>query len=273
GVEAFRRPFGAVTMPTTHLPSPSVDLARAIEALRAELTVNAGRIAALVLEPLVQGAGGMRMYDAEYLREARRLTEQFDVLLIVDEVFTGYGRTGTFWAVDRAPIVPDVIATAKGLSGGLLPFAATLVSDRVYRGFLGTSDRAFYYGHTFCGNPLGAAVALEVLRIYEDEQVLERAERTAARLAATFERLGKLPGVASSRSLGVCAALTLREDAGYLAGLGWKVYERALERGVYARPLGNVVYLTPPLNIDEADAEELCSTLELCVREVLEQGA
>src|SRR5690554_1500718 len=123
GVEAFRRPFAALTMPVTHLPSPAQDLDRALTALSTVLAEGADEIAALVVEPLVQGAGGMRIYDAEYLRGARALTAQHDVLLVADEVFAGYGRTGTFWACERAGITPDVLCSAKGLSGGLLPFA------------------------------------------------------------------------------------------------------------------------------------------------------
>jgi adenosylmethionine-8-amino-7-oxononanoate aminotransferase len=268
GVDAFRRPFSALTMPVTHLPSPADGVERALEALERELVARADTIAALVVEPLVQGAGGMRMYGPEYLREARRLTEQHDVLFVVDEVFTGYGRTGTFWACDRAGISPDVLCSAKGLSGGLLPFAATLTSERVFRGFLGASDRAFYYGHTYCGNPLGAAVALEVLAIYEDEGILALAQKSAEKIARAFDALGQLPSVSKSRSLGMVGALELRSGSGYLAHAGWAVYERALELGAYVRPLGNVVYVCPALNISEADLTELLAIVDTAVRAV-----
>lgn len=269
GVEAFRKPFSALTMPTTHLPSPADDLDRAVTALRRELENGAARTCALVLEPLIQGAGGMRIYSPEYLKEARALTQRYDVLLIVDEVFTGYGRTGRFWAVDHAGISPDILATAKGLSGGLLPFAATLVSERVFEGFLGDSSRAFYYGHTYCGNPLGAAVAREVLAVYDEEDVLGQAAKSAAILAASFDRIGKLAGVSGARHLGMCGAATLSNDPSYLGKLGRRVCEAALERGAYMRPLGNVVYLTPPLNTPESDLHELCRILEESVSEVL----
>jgi len=179
------------------------------------------------------------------------------VLLVFDEVFSGYGRTGPMWAGEHAGVAPDLLCTAKGFTGGMLPMAATLASERVFDGFLGDADRAFYYGHTFCGNPLGAAVALEVLKIYEDEQVLQRAKPRAERIAEAFAEMTALPGVASTRSLGMIGALDLAGNAGYLASAGWRVYDEARRRGAYLRPMGNVVYVTPSLNIPEDDLEQL----------------
>lgn len=268
GVEAFRRPFAPLTMPVTHLPSPAADLGRALESLEAELASGSDEIAALVIEPLVQGAGGMCVYDAAYLRAARELTHRYDVLLVADEVFSGYGRTGTFWACDRAGITPDVLCSAKGLSGGLLPFAATITTTRIFEGFLGQPDRAFYYGHTFCGNPLGAAVAREVLAIYDDEEVMAGIAQRAARIATTFGGLAQVPGVRNTRALGMVGALDLDGPSGYLARGGWRVCDLALTRGAYLRPLGNVVYVAPPLNIPLEDLDELLSTLGEAVREV-----
>ena len=211
----------------------------------------------MVLEPVVQGAAGMQIYDPAYLRVARELCDEHDVLLVADEVFTGYGRTGPMWACEHAGVAPDLICTAKGFCGGMLPMAATLVSARVFEGFLGSADRAFYYGHSFCGNPLGAAVALEVLRIYREEQVLERAGPKAAKIAAAFEALEELPSVARSRSLGMIGAVDLSGDEGYLARAGWRVYDEARSRGAYLRPMGNLVYVTPPLNIPDEALERL----------------
>lgn len=273
GVEAFRRPFAALTMPVTHLPSPAENLERALSCLEAELARGADEIAALVVEPLVQGAGGMQIHPAEFLREARALTARYDVLLVADEVFTGYGRTGTFWASEQAGIVPDVLCSAKGLSGGLLPFAATVTTRRIYEGFLGGPERAFYYGHTFCGNPLGAAVAREVLAIYDDERVLEGLPERSARIAKVFEDLGQCPGVQRSRWLGLVGALDLPGRAGYLERAGWRVAERAIARGAYVRPLGNVVYVVPPLNIPLADLDELLGIVSESVREVASELA
>jgi len=267
GVAAFSGPFQGMGGFVHHLPTPADGIDRALAALERTLEEQGDRIAALVLEPLIQGAGGMRFYDPAYLTAARELTRRYDVLLVLDEVFTGFGRTGSFWAADAAGISPDILCLAKGLSGGILPFAATLTTERVFAGFLGDPARAFHYGHTYCGNPLGARVALEVLRVYDEENIIERAAPKAERLAQAFTQFGRLPGVARARSRGMCAALELESatGGGYLDRAGWRIYDLALERGAYVRPLGNVVYLAPALNIPDGDLERLLHILGECL--------
>ncbi len=259
GVEVFRRPFAGVLLECLHVPAPGDGeaYARAFEALERALREGADTIAAVVLEPVVQGAAGMRIYDPAYLRAARELCDRHDVFLVCDAVFTGYGRTGKMWACEHAGISPDLLCTAKGFSGGMLPMAATLATERIFEGFLGDPERAFYYGHSFCGNPLGAAVAREVLRVFEEEKILEQVQRKERTIAAAFEEMATLPGVARVRSLGMIGALDLDGDAGYLAGAGWRVYAKARELGAYLRPLGNVVYVAPPLVIGDAELDEL----------------
>ena len=259
GVELFRRPFEGALLECHHLPPPLEpgSLDRCAGALERTLAEHGRRIAAVVLEPVVQGAAGMRLYDAAYLRAARELCDRHDVLLVLDEVMSGYGRTGPMWACAHAGASPDLLCSAKGLTAGVLPMAATLATSRVFDGFLGAPERAFYYGHTFCGNPIGAAVALEVLRVFEDERVLERAKPKAERIARAFDAMAELPGVASVRSLGMIGALDLAGDAGYLARAGWRVYAEARARGAYLRPLGNVVYVAPSLNIPDEDLDRL----------------
>ncbi len=259
GVEVFRRPFAGSLLECIHVPSPARpgQEDRALEALRKALRGNVDTLAGVVVEPMVQGAAGMRIYGPEFLREARALCDEVDVFLVSDEVFAGYGRTGRMWATDHSDIAPDILCTAKAFSGGMMPMGATLVSERVYEGFLGDPSRAFHYGHTFCGNPLGAAVAIEVLRVFEEDKILEKARPKAARIAAAFEAMGELPGVAHTRSIGMIGALDLAGDEGYLAGAGWRVYDEARARGAYLRPLGNVVYVTPALNIPDDDLDRL----------------
>lgn len=260
GVEVFRRPFAGALAEVLHVPSPGdpeVSLDAAVETLASVLAREQERIAAVVVEPMVQGAAGMRTYDPAYLRAVRELCDRHDLFLVADEVFAGYGRTGPMWACQHAGVAPDLLCTAKGFSGGMLPMAATLATRRVFEGFRGAPERAFFYGHSFCGNPLGAAVALEVLRVYEEEKVLAGALPRAARIARCFEGLGALPGVARTRALGMIGALDLAGDAGYLARAGWRVFEEARRRGAYLRPLGNVVYVAPPLVIPDADLDEL----------------
>jgi adenosylmethionine-8-amino-7-oxononanoate aminotransferase len=151
--------------------------------------------------------------------------------------------------------------------------AATLARTRIFEGFLGAPERAFHYGHTYCGNPLGAAVALEVLRVYQDERILERAKPKAERIARAFAALGGIPGVVRTRSLGMIGALDLAGDAGYLAEAGWRVCEEARRRGAYLRPLGNVVYVTPALNIPDDDLDRLLAIVRASVEAALGQAA
>jgi len=161
GVEVFRRPFAGSLLDCIHIPSPALpgQESVALEALRRQIGDNAERLAAVVVEPMVQGAAGMQIYSPDFLREARALCDAHDVFLICDEVFSGYGRTGRMWASEHAGVRPDILCSAKGFSGGMFPMAATLASERIFEGFLGEPDRAFFYGHTFCGNPLGAATS------------------------------------------------------------------------------------------------------------------
>ena len=266
GVEVFRRPFATVIMECLRVPAASDGFERAFAALTALLEAHGDQIAAVVLEPMVQGAAGMRMYDAEFLRRARALTAQHDVFLVLDEVFAGYGRTGPMWACEHAGVAPDLLCTAKGFTGGMLPMAATLATRRIFEGFFGGSERSFFYGHTFTGNPLGAAVALEVLRVYEEERVIERAAAKAERIRAAFVRFSELPGVANTRSLGMIGALDLQGRTGYLERGGLRVYHEALRRGAYLRPMGNVVYIAPSLNIPDADLDELLGIVEESLR-------
>lgn len=267
GVELFRRPFASVLLDCIHVPADGFDAAFA--SLERVIREAGDGIAAVVLEPVVQGAAGMRLYDPRLLARAREVTREADVFLVADEVFTGYGRTGPMWGSAHAGIEPDVVCVAKAFSGGMLPMAATLVTERIFEGFLGDPTRAFFYGHTYCGNPLGAALARETLAIYRDERILEAARPKAERIARAFARLAAAPGVRATRSLGMIGALDLEGGDDYLSRAGWLVYEAALERGAYLRPLGNVVYVAPPLNVPDADLDELLDIVERSISAVL----
>ena len=282
GIELFRRPFGGVLIDCLRVPPGADGYAAAFEVLGRLLAEHADELAAVIVEPIAQGAAGMRFYDPEFLRALRELTRQHDVFLICDEVFTGYGRTGPFWASQHAGVEPDLLCTAKGFTGGMLPMSATLVSERIFSGFLGDGARTFFYGHTFCGNPLGAALAREVLRVFKDEDVLAVAAGKAARIAQAFAGFRALPGVTETRSLGMIGALDLegskseggaaRRASGshqgdsYLETRGRRVSAEALKRGAYLRPLGNTIYITPSLNIPDQDLDELLGIVEESVR-------
>ena len=270
GVPVFRRPFASVVLDCVHVPLESGGAERAFSALERLLESEAGSIAGVVLEPVVQAAGGMRFYDSTLLRAARELTRRHDVFLVVDEVFTGFGRTGPFWGLDHAGIEPDLLCVAKGLSGGLLPFAATLANQRIFEGFLGGAERTFFYGHTFAGNPLGARVALEVLRVYDEERIVDAAQAKARAIARAFTKLGGMPGVTGARALGMIGALELPGSEGYLGTLGKVVYDHALSLGAYLRPLGDTIYVAPPINISDEDLAELLEIVGQAVSYALE---
>lgn len=270
GVELFRRPFAGNLLECVHVPPGEDGYERAFAAIEQLLDRESETIAACVVEPLVQGAGGMRVYAPEALTALRRWTRERGVFLIVDEVFTGYGRTGPMWACQHASIEPDILCMAKGFTAGVVPMAATLTTPAIFDGFTGGAERALYYGHTYCGYPLGAAIAREVLAIYRDERILERAQPKAERLAQRFGGLGDIPGVRDVRALGMVAALSLgSQSTDYLNRLGWKVYERALALGAYVRPLGNVIYLAPALNIPDSELEALLDIVERALKETL----
>jgi adenosylmethionine-8-amino-7-oxononanoate aminotransferase len=267
GVEVFRRPYAGVLFECAHAPFPEEDAyERAFSAIAELVTRGKDEIAAVVVEPIVQGAAGMRVYPPMYLKELRALCDRSDVLLVADEVFTGYGRTGTMWACEQAGISPDILCVGK-VFASILPMAATLANEKVFAAFRGGTENALLYGHTFCGHPLGAALAREVLAIYRDEKIVESAARLGDTIASFFEReIASLPGVARVRARGAIGAADLEGAAGYLGGRGWRVYDEALRRGAYLRPLGDTVYVCPPLTIDESDLDRLLGILAESIR-------
>jgi adenosylmethionine---8-amino-7-oxononanoate aminotransferase len=269
GVDVFRRPFAGVTFECVHAPFPDPGAPeRALSAIGRILREGASTIAALFVEPMVQGAAGMRIYGAAFLRELRALCDRHDVWLVADEVFAGYGRTGTMWACEHAGVTPDLMCIGKAFAA-IVPMAAVLATDRVFSAFGGGREHALLHGHTFCGNPIGATLAREVLAIYRDEGVIDQVVRKAPLIARAFERLAGAPGVARVRSLGMIGAADLSDGReGYLGEVGWRVYDEARKRGAYLRPLGSTVYVCPPLTIPDAELERLLAILDESVRAV-----
>lgn len=267
-VEEFSRIFAPLLFEVIRAPHPDASWDAVVEHVERELREHSDAIAGVVVEPLIQGASGMRMHPPEVLRRIREATYAADTFLIADEVFTGYGRTGAMWACELAGVVPDLMCVAKGFTAGVLPMAATLASERVYDGFRGGAERALMHGHTFCGNPLGAAVAREVLAIYRDDDVVGQVRAKAPMVQRAFERIGSIPGVRRVRSLGLVGAADLG-SGGYHGTLGWKVFDAALERGAFLRPLGDTVYVTPALTIGESELALLLDILEESIRAAL----
>ena len=235
--------------------------------------------AAMIVEPLLQGSAGMRIYPEAYLRKLRALCDAYDVLLIADEIATGFGRTGRLFACERAGISPDIMCLSKGLTGGYMPMSITIVKEKIYEAFYAdwSEGRAFMHSHTYAGNPLGCAAALAVLDILDEENVLERAEETAAWLTERMtEAFGTHPNVGEIRHIGLIHAVELVEDRAEkrpfdsARRLGYAIYRRALKNGLLLRPLGDVLYFNPPLNIGKDDLEIAIARTKLSMDEVLE---
>ncbi|MGA9333152.1 MAG: adenosylmethionine--8-amino-7-oxononanoate transaminase [Rudaea sp.] len=231
--------------------------------MRAALQDHAHEICAVIVEPLVQCAGGMRMYHPAYLSGLRDLCNEFDVHLIADEIAVGFGRTGTLFACEQAAITPDFLCLSKGLTGGFLPLSAVLTTADVYAAFYAeyTSGKAFLHSHSYTGNPLACRAALETLAIFRGEPVLQRNRRLADHLAQKLAPLADHPNVAEVRQTGFIAAIELVRDkatrAVYPAAerRGLRVYLDALHKGVLLRPLGNVIYLMPPYVVTEDELD------------------
>ena len=264
-IEEFNRVYGPLLFEIVRPPDISAGWDKVLSGIEHQLLTRQDEIAGVVIEPLIQGASGMQIHSPEVVARLRELTQRVDTFLIADEVFTGYGRTGTMWAVDQARVTPDLMCLGKGFTAGMLPMAATLATGRVYDGFRGGDERALMHGHTFCGHALGAAVAREVLAIYREEPILEGVAKRAETVARFFhERIARLPGVRRVRTLGSVGAADLG-DSGYRGRVGPKVYEAALQLGAYLRPLGDTVYIAPPLNVDERVLDTLLETLEAAI--------
>jgi len=222
-------------------------------------------IAAVIVEPLIQGASGMRMYHPVYLKLLREACDRYDVHLIHDEIAVGFGRTGTMFACEQAGITPDFLCLSKALTGGYLPMAAVLTTDKLYQAFYDdySTLRAFLHSHTYTGNPLACAAALATLDIFEQDNVIEANKALAARMATATAHLADHPHVAEVRQTGMALAIEMVADKARKTPYPWqerrglKVYQHALQRGALLRPLGSVVYFLPPYTITEEQIDLL----------------
>lgn len=241
--------------------------ATALSELDGYLTANHETIAAIILEPLIAAAGGMVFQDADQLKQIATLAGKHHVLLILDEVFTGMGRTGEMFAYQKAGIKPDLVAIAKGLTGGVLPLAATLVSDDIHAAFVSADPaKTFYHGHTMTGNPPGCAAALASLKLFESENRLGQVKALEGKMLAAWSGLhNKFPDkIRNFRAMGGVSAVDLvsrNEKAGYVFAATQRMKAEALAAGVILRPLGNVIYVTPPYNISDGAFEKVFTVI------------
>ena len=229
---------------------------------------------ALILEPLVQGAAGMRIYPALYLKKLRELCTQYNVLLIADEIATGFGRTGKMFACDHADISPDIMCISKGLTGGYMPMAITVTTDTIYQAFYADykDGKAFMHSHTYSGNPLGCSAALAVQQVLKTDHILDNAALRATYLRQKLSQaLAEHPYVGEIRSIGLINAIELvqdkatKQDFSSEQRLGYQIFRQALSSGLVLRPLGNILYFNPPLIINE---HEINQAVDICVNSI-----
>ena len=288
GIALFHKIFGPlivagiqapppVTYPNRERLSETEIRDRALSAMRGILAERGHEIAAVIVEPLVQGAAGMLVHPPGYLRGVAELCREHDVLLIADEVATGFGRTGTMFACDQEGVSPDLLCLAKGITGGYLPLAATLSTERIYEAFLGERReyKTFFHGHTYTGNPLACAAALASLDLFEERKVLEHVAHMSRRLAGLLaERFAPLGVVGDIRQKGMMVGIELVADRATAQMFpveqfrGVAVCRAARKHGVILRPLGDVIVWMPPLSLTDGDAELLADATRAAILDV-----
>ena len=293
GIESFHSTFNSlffksirVSAPETYHPSKfsnasqndTTELVKTywLNAVECVLSEHTGQIAGIILEPLIQGAGGMLVSPKGFLKELAALAKKWETLLIVDEVMTGLGRTGKMWACEHENVTPDLLCTAKGLAAGYLPLAATLTTDEIYNAFLGEYRdlKTFFHGHTFTGNPLACAVALENIAIFERENLLDRLQTTINYFNKRLQEFYALPHVGDVRVCGMAAGIELMKNPDtyipypFEERVGTRVCKAALTQGAILRPLVNTIVLMPPLQISISELDFLLGITYRAISEV-----
>ncbi len=279
-VALYRKTYGPILLEPIITPAPDAyqaptgmsarDFANAqADQLDELLAARGDEICALILEPLVQCAGGMRMYHPVYLERARAACSRYGVHLIADEIAVGFGRTGTMFACDQAGIRPDFLLLGKGLTGGVLPLSAVLTTDKIYQAFYDSyaSQRAFLHSHSFTGNPLACRAALATLEALEMDDTLNKNRILQSAMANALAPIAEHPNIADVRQTGMIIAVELVADKASRSAFDWRerrglrVYQHGLTRGALLRPLGNVVYLMPPYCITEEEIQHLAQVI------------
>jgi adenosylmethionine---8-amino-7-oxononanoate aminotransferase len=288
GIDAFHERFRPLLFDVLRAPSPyayrcdlcaghDACIGGCYDALEATLKARRNEIAAVVLEPGFQGAGGIITLPEGYVRKVREITSRLGILLILDEVAVGMGRSGKMFACEREGVQPDFLCIAKGLTGGYLPLAATLATEEIFDAFLGAPEegRTFFHGHTYTGNALGCAAALATLDIFEKERVIDGLPAKIAALRAALRPLAGHPNVGEVRQYGLAAGVELVADRATRAAhpasgrVGMKVCRAARDKGVFLRPLGDTIVLMPPLSISEDEIGLLGAAVQHGIRSVL----
>ena len=256
GIDKFFSRFSQLGLPTLSLASTE-DL----------LAIDASQIAAVVIEPMVQGAAGIRLWPEGMLQQIRKWCDENGVLLILDEVMTGFGRTGKMFACEHEGVLPDLLCLAKGLSGGYLPLAVTMAKESIFEAFLGGEDMTFYYGHSYSGNPLGCAAALASLNIFENDKIIENLERKIEFLKIGLEKLKtKNSSISEIRQIGLISGIEISSELGII---GAQICHTARKYGLLTRSIGNVIVFMPPLIITEDQIDDSLNAIESAIHEHL----
>ena len=256
GIDKFFSRFSQLGLPTLSLASTE-DL----------LAIDASQIAAVVIEPMVQGAAGIRLWPEGMLQQIRKWCDENGVLLILDEVMTGFGRTGKMFACEHEGVSPDLLCLAKGLSGGYLPLAVTMAKESIFEAFLGGEDTTFYYGHSYSGNPLGCAAALASLNIFENDKIIENLERKIEFLKIGLEKLKtKNSSISEIRQIGLISGIEISSELGII---GAQICHTARKYGLLTRSIGNVIVFMPPLIITEDQIDDSLNAIESAIHECL----
>lgn len=286
GIDIYHMTFKPLMFETISAPSPycyRCELGcegpencamKCLDALESLMEQHGTTCAGLVIEPLLQGAGGMIVQPPGFLRRVRELCDRHGLLMIADEVATGFGRTGRMFACDHEAVVPDIMALSKGIAAGYLPIAATVTTEEVYSAFLGqyAELKTFFHGHTFTGNPLACAVALKSLELFQSDGLLEALQPKIARVEERLAEIAVLPHVGDVRQCGLAAGIELVADKGSRRAYPWelktgiRVCREARKLGIFSRPLGNTVVFFPPLAISPHELELLLDGLERAIR-------
>ena len=291
GIDIFHGVFRPLLFPTIQAPSPYCYRCELTEQrdpaacgmhcladLERLMRHHAGETAGLVIEPVVQGAGGMIVQPAGFVRRVRELCDRYDILMIADEVAVGFGRTGTMFACQQEGVTPDIMALSKGITAGYLPLAATLATRKVYDAFLGDYRelKTFFHGHTFTGNPIACAAALASLDLFDRDRLLETLPEKIAYLAGRLDDISRLSHVGETRQAGMIGGIELVRDASTRETYPWeerigvKVCIEARNHGLFLRPLGNVIVIFPPLSISRDELQILMDGIEASIRTVTE---
>ena len=289
GIDIYKKIFNPLVFETLKVSAPfcyrcpknkqqcecNIDCIEDVEQL---FSKKHSEIAAIIVEPLVQGAAGMRMYPAQYLTKLRALCDKYDILLIDDEVAMAFGRTGKYFAFEHAGIKPDIFCVAKGITAGYIPLAATVTTDKIYDAFYDdfSTLKTFYHGHSFTGNPVACAVAVENLKLMQQEHVIESLPPKIEKLAKCLEQFKNLEHVGDVRQTGMIGAVEMvrnkstKEPYDFNERIGHKVFKQALKLGAILRPIGNVIYFMPPLIIKNEEIEQLTKIAYNAIKTVTE---